>query len=89
MTAVSGEHASQPHNLQETPRHTAMKSIPPTNHIQLDLSIEDTNLILEALGALPFAQVYMLIGRIQERARQQIADASEPRPAGTDREHAA
>jgi hypothetical protein len=69
--------------------NTAMKSIPSTNQIQLDLSIEDTNLILEALGALPFAQVYTLIGRIQERARQQIADASEPRPAGADREHAA
>jgi hypothetical protein len=77
-------------NLHEPPTNTPMKSIPPTNHIQLDLTIEDTNLILEALGALPFTQVYMLIGRIQERARQQIADPSEPpRPAGADREHAA
>lgn len=66
-----------------------MNSISPTNHIQLDLTIEDTNLILEALGALPFAQVYALIGRIQERARQQIAGSSEPRPTGADREHAA
>ena len=66
-----------------------MNSLPPTNHIKLDLSIEDTNLILEALGALPFAQVYTLIGRIQERARQQIAEPSEPRPTGADREHAA
>jgi hypothetical protein len=40
--------------------------------IQLDLSIEETNLILEALGQLPFARVYALIGRIQEGARQQL-----------------
>ena len=67
-----------------------MNSVPVTNHIQLDLSIEDTNLILEALGSLPFAQVYVLIGRIQERARKQIADHDAgPRPAGADREHAA
>jgi len=59
-------------------------------NIQLDLTIEDTNLILEALSALPFAQVYVLIGRIQERARQQIADpAAAQRPTGADREHAA
>jgi hypothetical protein len=58
-------------------------------NIQLDLTIEETNIILEALGALPFARVYLLIGRIQERARQQL----EPQPAsvganGGDREHA-
>jgi hypothetical protein len=59
-------------------------------NIQLDLTIEDTNLILQALGALPFADVYVLIGRIQERARRQIADPQPAqRPAGADREHAA
>jgi hypothetical protein len=62
---------------------------PAMKNIQLDLTIEDTNLILEALGALPFAQVYTLIGRIQERARQQLADQSEQRPTGADRERAA
>jgi hypothetical protein len=67
-----------------------MNSVPAMNNIQLDLTIEDTNLILEALGALPFAQVYTLIGRIQERARKQIEDqAPTQRPAGADREHAA
>jgi hypothetical protein len=40
--------------------------------LQLVLSIEDTNLILEALGALPFARVYQLIGKIQEHARTQL-----------------
>jgi hypothetical protein len=67
-----------------------MTSIPAMKNIQLDLTIEDTNLILEALGALPFAQVYVLIGRIQERARKQIDDPQPgQRPAGADREHAA
>jgi hypothetical protein len=46
--------------------------------IQLELTIEDTNLVLEALGQMPFARVYALIGRIQERARQQIEQSSEP-----------
>jgi hypothetical protein len=67
-----------------------MTSMPAMKNIQLDLTIEDTNLILEALGALPFAQVYVLIGRIQEHARKQIDDAQPgQRPAGADREHAA
>jgi hypothetical protein len=67
-----------------------MNSVPAMKNIQLDLTVEDTNLILEALGALPFAQVYTLIGRIQECARKQIEDqAATQRPAGADREHAA
>lgn len=59
--------------------------------IQLELTIDETNLILEALGALPFARVYGLIGRIQEHARKQLAEPA-PAPApgsnGADREHA-
>jgi hypothetical protein len=67
-----------------------MNSVPAMKNLQLELTIEETNLILEALGALPFAQVYTLIGRIQERARKQLTDQDAgPRSAGTDREHAA
>lgn len=54
-------------------------------NIQLELTIDETNLILEALGALPFARVYALIGRIQESARKQIEPVG---PNGVDREHA-
>jgi hypothetical protein len=43
-----------------------------TQNIRLELSIEETNLILEALGQLPFARVYQTIGRIQEQARSQM-----------------
>jgi hypothetical protein len=42
------------------------------NTIKLELNIDETNLILEALGQLPFARVYTLIGRIQEQAKAQL-----------------
>jgi hypothetical protein len=40
--------------------------------ISLNVSIEEANLILEALGNLPFTRVYALIGKIQEQAAQQL-----------------
>lgn len=56
--------------------------------INLRLSIDDVNVILEGIGNLPFAKVYGLVGRIQEQAAQQIrADAavSAEQPAGAER----
>ena len=41
--------------------------------ITLQLTIDEANLILEALGELPFAKVYGLIGKIQEQAGQQLS----------------
>lgn len=56
--------------------------------IKLDVSVDEANMILEALGQLPFVKVYGLIGKIQEQARQQIdrgngraEDAQAPSPA--------
>ena len=43
-----------------------------TMTIKLELEVEETNLILEALGALPFVRVYQVISRIQEQARAQV-----------------
>ncbi len=40
--------------------------------VTLTLTIEEANLMLEALGNLPFKQVYNLIGKIQQQAAQQI-----------------
>jgi hypothetical protein len=40
--------------------------------ITFHLTVDETNLILEALGQLPFCRVYNLIGQMQERARQQL-----------------
>ena len=45
--------------------------------ITLQITIDEANLILEALGNLPFARVYTLIGKIQEQAGQQL-NAGEP-----------
>jgi hypothetical protein len=47
--------------------------------INLQLTLEEANLVLEALGNLPFARVYALIGKIQEQAGQQLRPA-EPQP---------
>lgn len=43
--------------------------------INLQLTIEEANLVLEALGNLPFVRVYALIGKIQEQAGQQLGVA--------------
>lgn len=40
--------------------------------LQLQLSLDDVNLLLEAVGALPFARVYALVGRIQSQAAAQL-----------------
>ena len=40
--------------------------------INLQISLDEANLLLEALGNLPFVQVYSLIGKIQAQAGEQI-----------------
>lgn len=40
--------------------------------INLRLTIEEANLILEGLGNLPFAKVYALVAKIQDQAGQQL-----------------
>lgn len=40
--------------------------------ITLKLSLQQTNLILEALGAMPYAQVYELVGAIHRQAETQL-----------------
>jgi hypothetical protein len=46
--------------------------------IRLTITLDDTNLILEALGALPFARVHQLIGTIQAQATVQLQEAAQP-----------
>jgi hypothetical protein len=54
----------------------------PMQDINLRLTIEEANLILEGLGNLPFAKVYALVGKIQDQASQQLnrnnSDQQEP-----------
>ncbi len=46
--------------------------------INLQLTIDEANLILEALGNLPFVKVYALIGKIQQQAGQQLSPEGQP-----------
>lgn len=48
----------------------------PTLH--LELSIEEVNLILDALGDQPFKSVYTLVSRLQSQARNQLQGMAEP-----------
>ena len=40
--------------------------------LSLELSVDDINLILEALGEHPFKSVYGLVNRLQSQARAQL-----------------
>lgn len=41
-------------------------------NFQLNLSLEETNLVLEALGEMPYARVYQLIAKIQQQTASQL-----------------
>ena len=53
-------------------------------NLQISLSIDDANLVLNALGALPHNQVRALIDRIAQEAQQQITAAQAPVVDDTD-----
>jgi hypothetical protein len=40
--------------------------------INLQFSVEEVNLIIKALGTMPFNQVYEIIGNIHQQANQQL-----------------
>lgn len=40
--------------------------------INLEITVDEANLILEGLGQMPFVKVYELITKIQEQARNQL-----------------
>ena len=42
--------------------------------ITLKVTTDEANLLLEALGNLPFVRVYALIGRIQQQAAAQFGN---------------
>ena len=43
--------------------------------ITLKLTIDEANLILDALGSQPFNKVYALIGKIQQQAAAELGDS--------------
>ncbi len=42
--------------------------------IPLNLTLEETNLVLEALGQMPYARVYLLIQKIQQQATEHLQE---------------
>lgn len=53
-----------------------------TNNPKLtfNLSIDEANLIFKALGKLPFAEVYELIGKLNEQANGQLQNQNNIKP---------
>lgn len=43
--------------------------------LYLHLTLEETNLLLEALGMMPYIQVHQLVGKIQQQASEQLEEA--------------
>ena len=56
--------------------------------LKFNLTVDDTNTILEALGNMPFAKVYGLIEKIQQQAQQQMQSEGQqvqmPQPEATE-----
>ena len=50
------------------------------NEINMKLSVDDANLMLEALGNMPFVRVFALIAKIQEQAGQQVDATNSQNP---------
>ena len=42
--------------------------------IKLELTLEEVNIILSALGTQPFAQVHQLVAKVQEQGSSQLQD---------------
>jgi hypothetical protein len=53
------------------------------NKLQIDLTVEEANLVLEALGQLPYLRVAELIASIQRQAQEQIPFGGTNGQAGT------
>lgn len=50
--------------------------------IQLNLTLEETNTVLEALGQMPYARVYLLIQKIQQQATVRLQEEHQiPEPS--------
>jgi len=45
--------------------------------IELKLSVDETNLVLEALGKMQYARVYLLINKIHQQANAQLNEGKQ------------
>lgn len=55
------------------------------NKLNIQLTIDELNLIIESLGSQPYMRVYNLIGNIQQQATDQLSAAP---PAGNAKQEA-
>lgn len=46
--------------------------------ISLNLTLEETNIMLEALGQMPYARVYLLVQKIQQQATECLQESRRP-----------
>ena len=44
------------------------------NNINLNLTVNDVNVVLQALGNAPYAQVFELIEKIRDQAKPQVQE---------------
>lgn len=44
------------------------------NKVTMNLSIDEANLVLEALGNMPYRRVYELVAKIQQQASEQLSE---------------
>jgi hypothetical protein len=51
------------------------------NAIKLELSLEEVNGVLQALGQMPYAQVAPLVEKIRQQATPQVQAIQEAAPA--------
>jgi hypothetical protein len=58
--------------MQPTPSAPRSATAAASPEIQLRLSIDELNLVLEGIGNLPFARVFALVGKIQAQAGEQL-----------------
>lgn len=45
--------------------------------MKLDLTLSEINAVLQALGAMPYAQVFELVQKIREQAQAQVSAEQE------------
>ncbi len=45
--------------------------------INLEVTVDEANLILEGLGHLPFAKVFAMVGKLQDQASRQLNGPAE------------
>jgi hypothetical protein len=44
--------------------------------ITLNLTLDETNVVLQALGSLPYAQVFSMVEKVKQQAQQQLQAAT-------------